>query len=69
MGILKQAKFRSSRMVTAYLIVYDVVMLAASFFLALWVRFDARISAIPENYMQQFLHFLPIYLPVCILIF
>ncbi|MBQ9062402.1 MAG: polysaccharide biosynthesis protein [Eubacterium sp.] len=44
-------------------------MLATSFFLALWVRFDARISMIPENYMQQFLHFLPIYLPVCILIF
>ena len=51
------------------LAVYDVIAVNLSYFLALWVRFDGRYSAIPEEYLTTFKRFAPFYTILCIIIF
>lgn len=51
------------------LLLYDILAVNASYFLALWVRFDCRFSMIPEYYMEAFLKFAPIYTVVCVAVF
>ncbi len=52
-----------------FLMIYDIVAVAMSYFLALWLRFDCRFSLIPENYLNAWKHFTPAYVIICILIF
>lgn len=49
--------------------IYDVIAVNASYALALWVRFDCKISMIPVEYMNAFLMFAPFYTVACIAIF
>lgn len=51
------------------LLLYDILAVNASYFLALWVRFDCRFSMIPEYYMEAFLKFAPIYTVICVAVF
>ncbi|MCR5450045.1 MAG: polysaccharide biosynthesis protein [Solobacterium sp.] len=44
-------------------------MIHVSYFLALWVRFDCLYSAIPENYLSSYLHFITIYSLIAIVFF
>lgn len=55
--------------VNAFLLAYDIVAINASFFLALWFRFDCHFSEIPEKFLTAFLHFAPIYTVICIAVF
>lgn len=55
--------------ISAGLVVYDALAIAASFFLALWFRFDCRFSMIPENYLEPFYRFIPIYIIFALIIF
>ncbi|MBE6549023.1 MAG: polysaccharide biosynthesis protein [Ruminococcaceae bacterium] len=48
-------------MVAIVLAIYDLVAVNASYFLALWLRFDCRFSTIPEEYLMAWLRFAPIY--------
>ena len=57
------------QLVTAALVVYDVVMVNLAFFLALWLRFDLQFSVIPEHYLLSWLHFAPIYSLLCVPVF
>ncbi len=57
------------QVVTAYLIVYDVLSVVCSYFAALWFRFDCRFREIPVDYLLSYFKFLPIYLIACIIIF
>ncbi|MBR0355496.1 MAG: polysaccharide biosynthesis protein [Oscillospiraceae bacterium] len=57
------------QLITAFLIFYDVIAVALSFFLALWLRFDLRFSLIPENYLNACARFAPIYAMICIPVF
>ncbi|MCR5790523.1 MAG: polysaccharide biosynthesis protein [Lachnospiraceae bacterium] len=52
-----------------FLIAYDAVAVNLSYFIALWVRFDAKLSAIPSRYLTPYLHFIPIYTVFCLLVF
>ena len=56
-------------MVALFLIVYDLVSAAGAYWGALWLRFDCRYTMIPEEYLHAWLRFLPIYLPVCRVVF
>ncbi|MBR6019171.1 MAG: polysaccharide biosynthesis protein [Lachnospiraceae bacterium] len=49
--------------------IYDIVAVAMSYFLALWLRFDCRFSLIQENYLRAWKFFTPAYVVVCILVF
>ena len=51
------------------LIGYDIVAVNIAYFLALWFRFDCRVSVIPQTYFTAYLKFVPIYSIVCIAIF
>lgn len=51
------------------LLCYDVLVVNAAFFLALWLRFDCRFSEIPEYFLEAFKAFAPFYTVACILVF
>ena len=55
--------------VTAYLVVYDALAVTFSFFFALLLRFDLRISLIPQIYLEAFLRFTPIYAILSVAVF
>ena len=57
------------QLIAAVLVAYDAVAVALSFFLALWLRFDLRFSAIPEYYLKAYTSFIPIYILICLPIF
>ena len=54
------------------LLLYDVLVVNAAFFLALWLRFDCSITTMLVEYpfyVEAYLKFTPIYTVVCILVF
>lgn len=53
----------------AFLMAYDVMAISASYFLALWIRFDGIYSAIPEKYLDPFSEFLPVYIAISLVLF
>ena len=57
------------QLVNVGLAVYDAVAVSLAFFLALWLRFDCRFSEIPEIYISAYLHFIPFYVVVCLVVF
>ena len=57
------------QIVNVGLAAYDALMVALAFFLALWLRFDCRFSEIPEVYFSAYLHFIPFYVVICLVVF
>ncbi|MBE6926179.1 MAG: polysaccharide biosynthesis protein [Ruminococcaceae bacterium] len=55
--------------VVLFLVVYDAFVMAISYFLALWIRFDCQMSEIPEVYLTAWLSFTPIYTILSFLVF
>ena len=51
------------------LLLYDALAVNAAYFLALWLRYDMRYSAIPPEYLAAFLRFAPAYTAVCLAVF
>ncbi|MBO4864156.1 MAG: polysaccharide biosynthesis protein [Eubacterium sp.] len=46
-----------------------MLAVAFAYFLALWVRFDGSIGAIPREYLNPYIIFIPIYAIICVFIF
>ena len=65
----KDHKIRHWHVVTLYLILYDILAVSASYFIALWVRFDFKYQEIPAENLEAYIKFLPIYLVFCFLVF
>lgn len=57
------------RIISALLIVYDVIAVNASYFFALLLRFDFQFSTILPPFLYRFYHFAPFYTVFCILVF
>ncbi len=57
------------KVISACLVFYDIIAINLSYFLALWLRFDTRYSAIPANYLNAFIRFSPFYTVICLVIF
>ena len=55
--------------VSLFLAIYDIVAVAISYFVALWLRFDCRYSSIPAEYLRAWKLFTPAYIVVAILVF
>ena len=51
------------------MMIYDIIAVNLSYFLALWFRFDCTFSEISEAYLKPFLNFIPVYCVICIGIF
>ena len=60
---------RHAQLVSAYLGIYDVVAVTVAYFVALWLRFDLKFSAIQGAYFQVWLIAAPIYAILCIITF
>ncbi len=56
----KQGKLEHWMIISAMLMVFDAVAIACSYFFALWLRFDCRYSAIPEQYLTSYAGFIGI---------
>ena len=67
----KRHLFRNERWIgiALFLIIYDVVAVSLSYYVALWLRFDCRFSLVPENYFKTWLHFVPVYAVFCVFVF
>lgn len=48
---------------------YDIIAVNASFFLALWFRYDCQYTKIPEDHLFSWLKFAGIYTVFCLIIF
>ena len=55
--------------ISLFLALYDIVVVAMSYFLALWLRFDCRFSEIPAEYLSAWKHFTPAYVVAGVLCF
>lgn len=55
--------------ISLFLVVYDLIAMVGSFFLALWLRFDCRFSEIPMEYLKAWLYFSPIYMVAGVFVF
>ncbi len=52
-----------------FLMAYDVMAINISYFIALWIRYDGVFTEIPEKYLDPFVHFIPLYTVISLLIF
>ena len=68
---LKKKKYRIEHwhMINVFMWIYDMVAVNLAYFLALWLRFDCKMSELPDYYIKGFLYFAPIYSLCCFLIF
>ena len=62
-------KKRRVRVIAAMLAVYDFVAVNLAYFLGLWLRFDCTFSRIPSTYLEHWLHFVPFYTALCLVVF
>ena len=61
--------FRHWKSIALLLMCYDMVVVNASYLVALWLRFDVRYTGIPELYLQPWKKFTLIYTVVCLVVF
>lgn len=54
-------KFEHWKLISVYLVIYDIFAVNVSYFAALFFRFDMHISSIPPEYLHAFIKFAPIY--------
>ena len=55
--------------IAVFLIIYDLLVVTGSYFMALWLRFDCHFSEIPLHFLWPWLQFSPIYAVASILVF
>lgn len=57
------------QVISALLVVYDTVVVNATYFGALWLRFDCQFSRIPSQYYDAWIKFTPLYTVICLILF
>ena len=62
-------RFEHWHIIAVLLMLYDIVVVNAAYFFALWVRFDCLFSEIPQEYLRVFCIFAPIYTVFCVPVF
>lgn len=60
---------RHWHVVTGVLVIYDAITIAASYFLALLLRFDFHYSTIPAEYLSPYKKLILLYVAICIAIY
>ena len=55
--------------ITVLLVAYDFMAAVLSYFVALWVRYDCRISEINPEFLTTYLRFIPVYALSCVVVF
>lgn len=67
--ISKKLNTENWKVIGLFMMIYDVLMINFSFFVALLIRFDFSYDQIPTEYLNVFKNFMPIYTVICIAIF
>jgi len=62
-------KLEHWKVISLLLMIYDFLAFILSFFLALWLRYDCRFSAIPGEYLRILVRTLPLYSIVSITVY
>lgn len=62
-------KLEHWKVIAIYLIIYDIIAVNFSYFMALLVRFDFRYSSIPTDYFAAWRSFAPIYTIIILAVF
>lgn len=62
-------KFAHWHYVAMFLILYDLIAVIGSYFVALWLRFDCQFTKISSEYLRAWLEFAPVYAIVSIAVF
>ena len=57
------------KIVSAGLVIYDILAIIAAFFLALWLRFDCHMTEIPHEYLASYTTFIPFYVVFSVVVF
>lgn len=65
----KKFKIEHWHIISALLIVYDLVIIAASYFFALLLRFDFRYGSIPKTYLSIYSKSIIVYIVICVVVF
>ena len=65
----KERRFQHWQVVAFFLIIYDLISLNAAYFLALWFRFDCRVSQIEPEYWKAYLMFGAVYSILAVIIY
>ena len=68
-SVFQNKRIKHWQVITFLLVCYDAVAIAASYFIALIVRFDLRFSEIPDEYLREFQITIIPYAVICVLIF
>ena len=55
--------------VALFLVLYDLIVVNMSYFLALWLRFDCQFSKIELKYLDAWVIFTPLYTVFCLAVF
>ena len=66
---IKDGRFYHWYLIRVLLILYDVLVINISYFLALWIRFDCSYSRIPLRFLNAWMWFAPFYTVLCVAIF
>ena len=68
--LLDKLHIKHWHFVTFMLIIYDIIAVNGGYLLALWLRFDCRVSLIqPREYLTSYIHFVPIYTVFALVVF
>lgn len=65
----KAKKLEHWKIIAAYLVIYDIIAVNASYLCGLLLRFDLHYSAIPKEDLSAFFKFAPFYTVFCLVIF
>ncbi len=57
------------KLITIYMMLFDMLAICASYFAALWIRFDCAVSTIPQRYFQAYLDFIIPYAVASVVVF
>lgn len=65
----EKKKIEHWQVIAAYLLLFDIVAINASYFLALFLRFDLHYSMIPVIYLNALVRFAPVYTIFTVVVF
>ena len=57
------------KLISGFLMIYDIITAALAYFLVLWLRFDLKMSAIPFYYTDTWKYSMPFFVIFCIIVF
>lgn len=66
---VRENRIEHWKIISIYLVIYDILAINFSYFAGLWLRFDLRYSSIPKEYLSAFFKFAPFYTVFTILVF